>query len=90
MAEKPEQARKSAGRFLMSAGISLLMMADYIFHNRREIPALIVKAPKPTAPTTHVFALPEPAEHIAGRVAARACRQRSVRRSRRREKIEPS
>lgn len=36
------------------------MMADYIFHNRREIPALIVKARKPAVSRAHTFEMPEP------------------------------
>lgn len=50
----------SGGRWLVSAGVSLLMMADYIFHNRREVPALIVKARKPAVSTAHTFEMPEP------------------------------
>jgi hypothetical protein len=64
MAEKPErvdlQRGKSGGRRLVSVGISLLMMMDYIFHNRREIPVLIVKARKPAVSRTHTFEMPEP------------------------------
>jgi hypothetical protein len=41
----------------VTVGVSLFMMADHIFHNRRGLPALIVKAPTATVP---LFELPEP------------------------------
>lgn len=52
----PRRSR-SPGRLFVTVGVSLFMMADHIFHNRRGLPALIVKAPPANVP---LFELPEP------------------------------
>lgn len=52
----PRRSR-SPGRLFVTVGVSLFLMADHIFRNRRGLPALIVKAPTSTAPR---FQLPEP------------------------------
>ena len=76
-AGRPRRSR-SPGRLIVTAGVSLFLMADHIFHNRRGLPALVVKAPE-AATTRRTFALPEPLFNQVFRRRARPRRERSDR-----------
>lgn len=67
-----EMSARMGGRFFVAVGVSVFMLADYIFHARREVPALVIQRRESTARSTRTFGMPDPLVQHASKSAVRA------------------